>query len=723
MRTFVIIILREMEQTFNCKVEGMTCGNCALTISRYLEKQGMKDISANPASGELNFTAEKPVEVERIYKGINELGYKVIIPGTENSHDHHGHHHGSRLGRLLVICALFTVPLLFHMFVGHDSILNNPWLQLALCLPVYAIGAWHFGGSAFRSLKNGIPNMDVLIIMGASAAFFYSLIGIFFFAEHAHQYLFFETAATIITFVLVGNWIEERTVKSTTSSIKALAALQPSMAKVIMTDSLGKETIMQVESKFLKINDIVAVNDGDSIPADGVVVSGAATVNESMITGESLPVHKEENITVTGGSVVTSGNLRIRTTAVGAATSLAEIIRLVQKAQSAKPPMQKLADKISAIFVPAVLCVAVITFLVNYFIADIVFAQSMMRSIAVLVIACPCAMGLATPAAVAVGLGRAARNGILVKGGDTLERFKDIKQIVFDKTGTLTTGELTISSFETDNITEEELKSVVVSLEHYSSHPVARSILKSWVAAAKKPLSNVKETKGEGIEGKDADNNTWQLGSCKILNGDETGKREHSFDLHLLKNGNWVGGLNIEDELRPDAASTIQTLHDSGYKTILLSGDRKAKAEAVGAAIGIDTVIAEQNPAQKMDELERLLRLAPTAMVGDGINDSPALAKADIGVSLSDATKVAMQSANVILSNNHLSSLPKAIMLGKFTYQTIKQNLFWAFFYNVLAIPLAAMGYLSPIWAAIVMAFSDVILVLNSLRLNFRKID
>jgi Cu+-exporting ATPase len=710
-----------MEQTFNCRVEGMTCGNCALTISRYLEKQGMKHVSANAASGELSFTAEKDSDVTRIYKGINDLGYKVIKPGEETSHDHHGHHHASGLGRLLIICALFTVPLLFHMFVGHDSILNNPWLQLVLCLPVYAIGARHFGGSAFRALKNGIPNMDVLIIMGASAAFFYSLIGMFFFTEKAHQYLFFETAATIITFVLVGNWIEERTVQSTTSSIKALAALQPSIAKVIMTDSLGKESTMRVESKFLKINDIVAVNDGDSIPADGIVVSGAATVNESMITGESLPVYKEENITVTGGSVVTSGNLSIKTTAVGEATSLAEIIRLVQKAQSAKPPMQKLADKISAVFVPLVLGIAVITLLVNYFITDIGFAQSMMRSIAVLVIACPCAMGLATPAAVAVGLGRAARNGILVKGGDTLERFKDIKQIVFDKTGTLTTGELKISSYEADKISDEELKSIVVSLEYYSSHPIARSVLKSWAAAARMPLHSVKETKGEGMEGKDADNNTWQLGSFKILNGAE--KAERSFDFHVLKNGEWVGGLNIEDELRPDAESTIKALHNGGYKTILLSGDRKTKAEAVGKEIGIDTVIAEQNPAQKMDELERLIKLAPTAMVGDGINDSPALAKADVGISLSDATKVAMQSANVILSNNHLSSLPKAIKLGKFTYQTIKQNLFWAFFYNVLAIPLAAMGYLSPIWAAIVMAFSDVILVLNSLRLNFRKID
>jgi Cu+-exporting ATPase len=302
-----------------------------------------------------------------------------------------------------------------------------------------------------------------------------------------------------------------------------------------------------------------------------------------------------------------------------------------------------------------------------------------------------------------------------------LEQFKNITQIVFDKTGTLTTGQLTISKFEAHGISEAELKSVVVALEHYSSHPIARSVLKSWRGVEQAKMNDVKETKGEGLSGSDAEGNQWQLGSFKLLNAEDLASR--NFDLHLLKNGQWVGGINIEDELRDDAAQTIRSLHNAGYKTILLSGDRKAKAEAVARQMGIDQVIAEQNPAQKMDELERLLKIAPTAMVGDGINDSPALAKADVGISLSDATKVAMQSANVILSNNRLSSLPKAIKLGKYTYQTIKQNLFWAFFYNVLAIPLAAMGYLSPIWAAMVMALSDVILVLNSLRLNFRKID
>jgi Cu+-exporting ATPase len=712
-----------MEKTYFCKVEGMTCGNCALTISRFLEKKGMKHISANAASGELNFTTVQDTDVDRIYKGINELGYKVIKPGEEEDHAHQGHHHhGSpQLKRMLAICIIFTAPLLLHMFAGHNSILNNPWLQLALCIPPYSIGLYHFGTSAYRSLKNGIPNMDVLIIMGATAAFVYSVTGMLLYTRDAHQYLFFETTATIITFVLAGNYIEERTSNATTSAIKALAQLQPSRARLVMTDSIGKESIMEIESKYLKLNDVVLVNDGDSIPVDGVVLSGTADVNESMITGESMPVTKEPGDTVTGGAVITAGNMRIRATAVGEATALSEIIRLVQKAQGAKPPMQKLADKISAVFVPAVLGIAILSFLVNYFIADVAFAQSMMRSIAVVVIACPCAMGLATPAAVAVGLGRAARNGILIKGGDTLEQFKDIRQIVFDKTGTLTTGKLAIKSFETSGISEQEFKAVVTGLEQFSAHPIAKSLLRQWSDATPLPLKDITETKGLGIRAADHEGNKWELGSYRLL---EKGLHANPLlDLHLLKNGQWVGGISMQDELREDAVATIGTLHRDGFQTVLLSGDHQIKVEEVSGMLGIDKVMFQQTPAQKMEHLEQLIKAGPTLMVGDGINDAPALAKADIGVSLSDATKVAMQSAQVILSGNKLSSLSKAIKLGRFTYQTIRQNLFWAFFYNILAIPLAAMGYLSPIWAAAVMAFSDVILVLNSLRLNYRKID
>ncbi|MFT4061445.1 MAG: cation-translocating P-type ATPase [Edaphocola sp.] len=714
-----------MEQTIQCRIEGMTCGNCALTVSKYLQKQGMKDVSAIAATGEVSFTAPGNTNLDKIYKGIDNLGYHVSQRHDHDEHQHnhaqHGNLHGGndkKLAKMAIVCALFTAPLLLHMFLGHRHFLNNPLVQLALCTPVYLIGMWQFGRSAFRSLRNGIPNMDVLVALGATAAYVYSLAGMYAYGPHVHNYLFFETTATIVTFVLVGNWLEAKTVTATTSSIRALATLQPSKAHLIMTDSIGKEMKMEVDTKDLRINDTVAVNDGDSIPADGVIISGHATIDESMITGESLPVQKSIGAHVTGGTILKAGNIRVKATAVGESSALAEIIRLVQKAQAAKPPMQKLADKISAIFVPMVLGMAALTFLLNYFAADVGLAASMMRSIAVLVIACPCAMGLATPAAIAVGLGRAARNGILVKGADTLEKFKDIKQIVFDKTGTLTTGKLKVAHTENQGMEEATMKAIVVGMEQASSHPIAKSLVREWGGTAAARLNNVTEIKGEGMEAVDEAGNKWQLGTF----GHRQAK-ENAYDLNLVKNGDWVAGINLQDELRTDAKATLETLAQEGFRTILLTGDQQEKADNVAAEAGIDTVYAQQSPVQKMEKLEQLLIEAPTAMVGDGINDSPALARADIGISLSDATKVAMQSANVILSNNQLASLPKAIKLGKFTYRTIKQNLFWAFFYNVLAIPLAAMGYLSPIWAAMAMAFSDVVLVLNSLRLNYRKID
>lgn len=714
----------EKEKSYTCEVAGMTCGNCALTVSRYLAKQGLKDISANAASGEVHFSSDKEVDLQQIYRGINSLGYTVVEQNEDRVNAHAGHHHeggNNKLNYLLLISALLTLPLLLHMFLPHDHILNDPRLQLALCIPVYAIGVYHFGLSAFRSLRNGIPNMDVLIILGATAAFIYSLSGMIFFPGQAHQYLFFETTATIITLVLLGNWIEKRTVSATTTAIKSLASLQPDKARIILTDSLGKETVLETESKFIKVNDLLLVATGDRIPADGEVVSGNAELDESMITGESLPVPKEKGAGVIGGTLVQNGNLKIRATAIGESTTLAEIIRLVQKAQSAKPPMQQLADKISAVFVPLVLSIALITFLGNYFLGDIPLAASIMRSVAVLVIACPCAMGLATPAAVAVGLGRAARNGILIKGGDTLEQFKNIRQIVFDKTGTLTSGNLKIQSFKTRNMDESRFKSIVAAMEQYSAHPIAKSITGEWKNTEDIKLEDIEETKGLGISATDASGNQWRLGSRKIAGNPDPDFAD--FDLFLMHQDVIVGGIQLQDELRPDAARTLTILHQQGFITILLSGDHPAKTKQIGALLNIDRVLAEQSPEQKMNQLEELLKTAPTAMVGDGINDAPALAKADIGISLSDATQVAIQSANVILSNNKLSSLPKAFQLGKFTYQTIRQNLFWAFFYNIFAIPLAAFGFLSPIWAAFFMAFSDVILVLNSLRLNIRKID
>lgn len=707
-----------MQKTYSAKVEGMTCGNCALTISKLLEKKGLTNISANAASGEVSFTIAEDKDVTPVYDAIDGLGYHVVREeDAAAATGGHQHSHGDSSTTLLIICIAFTIPLLAHMFVSWP-VLHMPWVQFALATPVFAIGCYVFVPGALRSLKHLLPNMNVLIMLGAAAAYIYSLIGLLFFTAHAHEYIFFETAASIITLVMVGNWLEHKTVQSTSVAINELVQLQPRMARIVITDSLGKETVMEVESKYVKAGDIVLVNNGDSIPVDGIITDGDAQVDEHMITGESLPAHRKTGDSVVGGTLIMDGRIRVKATAVGHASVLSNIIRMVREAQSAKPQLQKLADKIAAIFVPAVAGIALVTLLVNYFIAGLDFSAAMMRSIAVMVISCPCAMGLATPAAVAVGLGRAARNGILVKGGDTLEQLKRIRQIVFDKTGTLTTGALTIDDYAINDITDTAFRTVIASIEQHSSHPIAKSVVKQWSDITLMNFTHVTEVKGKGMEATDDAGNQWQLGSELWLGQDAPA----GYDLYLRQNGVYKGALRISDALREDAAATIAALHEMGYKTILLSGDKKNKCERIAAQLGIDTVIAEQTPEQKNQQLTQLMNTAPTAMVGDGINDAPALARATVGISLSESTQIAIQSASIILSNNQLSSLPRAIRLGIYTDRTIKQNLFWAFLYNVLAIPVAAAGLLTPTWGAGVMALSDVVLIINSLRLGVRKL-
>jgi len=702
-----------MSKSVQCKVDGMTCGNCALTITTYLTKHGASNAVANASTGDLSFDIDDENIESKLLEGIHDLGFKVQ---EENKEGELAKSH-SKVKRYLLISFLFWVPLMLHMFIDWTP-LHNPYLQFIFTLPVYIIGLIYFGKSAFRSLKNGIPNMDVLVFIGASAAFFYSIIGWILFPTQVHNYLFFETTASIITLVLAGNYLEEYSVKSTAVSIQELMKYQKSKAKIIFTDSIGKETIVETENEFVKKDDVVLVNTGDKIPVDGIIIKGQAAIDESMMTGESLPELKVENDFVIGGTIVTDGSIRVKTTAVGNKSAIANIIHLVNQAQAAKPPMQKLADKISAVFVPVVVGVAMLTFVLNHFVFDESIQSSLMRMIAVMVIACPCAMGLATPAAIMVGLGRAARNGVLIKGGDTLERFKDIQQIVFDKTGTLTTGTLIIDQFES-TILESEFKEMVSALEQHSSHPIAQSIVKEW-PFNNYSLTSIQEIKGVGISAEDEQGNLWQLGSYRLLPNNTEDIRH---DLYVFKNKVQVGWIDMKDELREDTQLVIQSLHLKGFQTILLSGDRKEKCDRIATELHINEVYSEQLPQQKMETLDIIMQRGFTAMVGDGINDAPSLAKAHIGISLSDASQIAMQSAQVLLLKNKLSILPTAIELGKQTYLTIKQNLFWAFFYNVVAIPFAATGYLTPTWGAAIMGFSDIILIINSLRLRYKKLN
>jgi Cu+-exporting ATPase len=395
------------------------------------------------------------------------------------------------------------------------------------------------------------------------------------------------------------------------------------------------------------------------------------------------------------------------------------IQEMMKKAQTEKPPVQQLADRISAVFVPAVLLVAALTFLGNLLLGQHTVAESLMRSVAVLVIACPCAMGLATPAAIAVGLGRAARHGILYTDVKRMELFRNIRQMVFDKTGTLTTGKFSIAAFEALHGDEESFRKLVFSLEKFSNHPIARSIAEAWRTREALRLQKVKEVKGEGMQAEDKEGNVYRIGSKKILQ-EEPGML-HS--LYVTKNGELIGWIDIVDEIRPEAAEVIAYCRAKGIKTVLLSGDSEEKCVPVADALGIDTVYAAKSPAEKLEIIDRLSADVPTVMVGDGINDAPALAKATISVSLADASQLAIQSAGVVLTQQGLKNLPVAMQLGKLTYGTVKSNLFWAFIYNIVAIPVAALGYLHPAVGALIMGGSDVVLALNSLYLGVRKLQ
>ena len=704
----------------------MDCSNCALTIRKYLEKEGVQNIRVNFVDGDVAFEVNGNSSAQQIHKGIDALGYKVT--GTLEADKA-----GAPVQKMNIhlkytlICLPFTLVLLLHMV--HDRTgwhwLMNPWLQLSLCLPVYLVGMSYFGKSAVKSLRNGIPNMNVLIAVGATAAFAYSLTGTLM--NMGEDYLFYETAATIITLVFFGNYLESASIQSTQKALQGLAKSQKTVANMIAFDEHHQEVIMPVDNKDLRSGDLILIKSGELVPADCKILWGNASVNESIITGESLPLEKHPKDLLIGGSMLADGTVKAQVTAAAADSALANIVNLVKQAQGEKPPVQQMADKISAIFVPAVIGIAVLTFIINYFILQD-FTASLMRGIAVLVISCPCALGLATPAAVAVGLGRAARNGVLFRNAKSLELFKDIRQVVFDKTGTLTTGELTIDRFQTinDNITEDELKRITFSLEKYSGHPIAKSIAAAWKTSLPgRQATNdirwakIEEIKGLGIKATSKEGDEYLAGSYKAAS---TLTTDNTHNVYIIKNNELIGWIDVKDEIRPEAKSVINYLRKKGITTYLLSGDSKIKCEQLAAEVGIDKVMAEQTPEQKLTAIESLTLQAPTAMIGDGINDAPALAKATIGISLSDASQIAIQTADVVLMNHGLKNLPLSLGLGRHTFITIKQNLFWAFCYNVVAIPVAALGFLNPMFGALAMGLSDVVLGINSGRLFVKKV-
>ncbi|MBP6531850.1 MAG: cadmium-translocating P-type ATPase [Bacteroidia bacterium] len=712
-----------MEEKVLLNVEGMDCANCALSITRSLQKSGFQDVNVNFATGEVVFDIVESKKVDLAVSNIKNLGYLVVdrsdlIQNTEevkittNSFD--------ETRKKFLISLVFTLPLFLHMFVGI-AILHNPYFQLICSLPVLFIGITHFGKSAYYSIKSGVPNMDVLIVIGSTAAFAYSILGMILQPDQAANFLFFETGATIITLVLLGNMIEQRSVKQTTSALRELSSLQPSKAKIISNEN-GIETLSEIEIEKIKLDDTLIFNTGDRIAVDGIIITGNGIADESMLTGESMPVTKKSGDNVIGGTLVIDGSFRIKAEKTTKDSALAKIISLVKIAQNNKPEIQKLGDRISAIFVPVVLLISLTTFLSAAYIFDLPFSKALLNSIAVLVISCPCAMGLATPTAVIAGIGRAAKSGILIKGGSTLEQLAKVKTIIFDKTGTLTTGNFKIKKISSLGLSEEEIQSILYSLESHSSHPIARSIHKELSSLSVNEIKwkTIQEDKGIGINATTESGDLYSAGSFQMV------KHFFSDDTHniyVLKNNKLIATVDIEDELKPGSRQMIDRLKAMGIKSVLLSGDKKNRCIEIAEQCGIEEFYFEKLPNEKSKIIAEHMKSNPTAMIGDGINDAPALAMATVGISISNASDVAIQSAQVILlDKKDISILLKAITISRLTYSTIKQNLFWAFFYNTVAIPFAAFGFLSPMIGALSMAFSDVIVIGNSLRLKTRKI-
>ncbi|MBM3402064.1 MAG: cation-translocating P-type ATPase [Bacteroidetes bacterium] len=698
----------EKEELIELQVIGMHCNNCALSVHKLLEKKGLHDIYVDFANDEVKFKTSKPSETKMIIRNIEGLGYKVSeesIPIQEKLYE--------KVENKFYFSLIFTVPLFTHMFLPYHG-LHNPLVQLSLCIPVFILGCVHFGKSAINSLKNGIPNMDVLIFIGSSAAFFYSFYGTVM--NLGPDFLFYETAATIITLVLLGNVMEKRSVTQTTSAVRDLMKFQEARANKLIDGE-----IISINARDVVPGDILVINTGDRVPVDGEIIWGEASLNESMLTGESLPVDKSKYDQVIGGTLIEKGSIHILVNKTGKHTILSQIIELMKRAQSAKPPIQKLGDQVAAIFVPVVVGISVLTFILAFYSFDLSFQQAMLNSIAVLVISCPCAMGLATPTAVMVGLGRAAKNGILIKGGNTIEEIAKLQFMVFDKTGTLTTGNFRIKKLDFNMITRDEAESIIYGIEAYSNHPIARSLVSELALKIPERIifTNIIEEKGVGMTGTDSEGNNYQFGSRKILGiGDEQG----DFSLFLKMNGNLVARIAIEDEIRPDAYQLIKTLKILGIQPIMISGDLKKKCEEIASILGIEEVYSETQPHQKLELIEKIKKRGKTAMVGDGINDAPALTTSDVGISMSDSSQIAIQSAEVILLKNELNIIDNLLRIGNHTLLTIKQNLFWAFFYNVIAIPVAAFGFLNPMIGALTMALSDIIVIGNSIRLKTKSL-
>lgn len=733
-------------------VEGMTCASCVARVEKAITKfDGVTNVNVNLATEKVTLDFEpSKLDLNKLAEKIEDIGYKLDLSSynikdkiKKDSPSLSKDQHLIELHNELIFALLLTLPILFinmgmmwkDFFI--NSLLSNEQLNkilLVLTTPVLFISGKRFYKIFWNNLKHFSADMNSLVAIGTGAAYIYSLVLTLFPEIISHtndnHHVYFDTTTVIITLILLGRWLEARAKSKTGFAIKKLIELQPKTALV-------KEHNVEIEKNIdeLKVGDIIIIKPGGKIPADGIITSGSSTINEAMITGESIPIEKIVGSKVIGGTINTTGYFEFEITMFGKDSVLGHIIKLVEEAQGSKAPIQNLADKVASIFVPVVVVIAIITFFVWLFIEPNNLSVALINFVAVLIIACPCALGLATPTALIVGMGKAAQNGILFKNGESLEELHRADTIIFDKTGTITEGKLTVNSFYSLNKNEKEFLSIISSIENKSEHPIAKAI--SDYGKSKNvlmlPIIDFENKPGKGIKGK--------LDDKIIIAGNESFMRENKIDLSSLKeklkndnvqysstiflaiDGNIYGYITVIDSIKQNSLDAIKQIKELKIRPVLLSGDNETVTKYISNLTGIaeyESSVFPQNKAGKVKQLQNEGR--NVIMVGDGINDAPALVQSNVGIAIGSGTDVAIESAQVVLINGDLNGVAKSIKLSKQTIGIIKQNLFWAFIYNIIGIPMAAFGFLNPMFAALAMSLSSVSVISNSLRLKKVKL-
>lgn len=733
-------------------VKGMHCASCVLMIERSLkEVKGITSANVNLATEKATVEYDPGVVTDdHIRSAVAGAGYQALISEELQSEDHDRAEKQKELIAVKIRAAFSLVLgalIVWGSFPGlmkfAPMFLQNFWVQLVLATPVQLWAGWSFYRAAISALKHRTANMDTLVALGTTVAYGYSIVVTVMpdLVERAgiEPMPYYDVSTVIIGLILLGRYFEARAKAGTSDAIKKLAGLQAKTARVIREGSDIDIPLDQV-----MVGDIIRVRPGEKVPVDGTITEGESAVDESMVTGESIPAEKHVGDQVVGATMNKTGTFVFKATKVGSETMLAQIIRLVQEAQGSKAPIQRLADKVSSVFVPVVIMLAIATFVVWYnFGPEPVFLRAMLNLVAVLIIACPCAMGLATPTAVMVGTGKGAENGILIKDAEALEIAHKVRAIIFDKTGTLTNGKPEVTDLvPAGNTALSDLLSYAASLEKGSEHPLAESIL-AEAARRKVPLLGVSDFKalpGHGISGTVGSGHRVHVGNRRLMEqaGVNIGmedtlerlEKEGKTAMLVALDGTFAGVIGVADTIKESAVGAIQKLQKLGIEVAMLTGDNRRTAEAIGRQLGITRILAEVLPDQKEAEVRKIQSEGKVvAMVGDGINDAPALAVADVGIAVGSGTDVAIESADIILVNKDLASVASAIALSKKTMRTIKQNLFWAFGYNVILIPVA-MGalypffglLLNPIFASVAMASSSISVVTNSLLLRRKRI-